>query len=244
MVIGIGRGDSSRRVMGHRPMTLEHLEQAVAEIRSLTSGGQWLEESSGATLHLPWAIGRQIPIWVAGYGPKSLALAGRIGDGVILQIGDPHLVKWCLSFVWRAAEEAGRDPQSIEVMSAAAGWPPDNPAKARDRVRWFPAMVSNHVVDLLKRYPKEDLPQELTAYVEDRPGYDYHEHGVPGARHARFVSDEVVERFSVLGSAEQQRAKIEQLREVGVTHFNLYLMSGDEAKTLSFYGEQILPHFR
>ena len=58
-------------------------------------------------------------MWIAGYGPKVLSLAGRIADGVILQFADPDLIAWCLSFVRQGAKEAGRDPKSIEIMAAA-----------------------------------------------------------------------------------------------------------------------------
>jgi alkanesulfonate monooxygenase SsuD/methylene tetrahydromethanopterin reductase-like flavin-dependent oxidoreductase (luciferase family) len=38
MELGIGRGDSSRRVMGKKPVSWSQLEAAVAEFRDLTSG--------------------------------------------------------------------------------------------------------------------------------------------------------------------------------------------------------------
>ena len=106
------------------------------------------------------------PVWIAGYGPKVLDLAGRIADGVILQFADPDLIEWCLSFVKKGAEAAGRDPRKIEVMSAAAVWVSDDLPAARKQVRWFPALVSNHVVDLISRYKPEELPAGLTSYVQ------------------------------------------------------------------------------
>src|SRR5499433_1451093 len=124
MDCGIGRGDSSRRVMGKKPTTLENLEQAVAVIRDLNSGKQITYEEH--PIQMPWADGGVPPIWVAGYGPKALRCAGRIGDGVILQFADPHLIKWCLGFVKEGAEEAGRDFSKIKVMSATAVWISEN----------------------------------------------------------------------------------------------------------------------
>ena len=99
------------------------------------------------------------PSIVAAYGPKALRLAGRVGDGVILQFADPHLIKWCLGFVREGCEEAGRDWSTFHVMSAAPSFISDDLERARDQVRWFPAMVSNHVVDLVSRYAPEDLPR-------------------------------------------------------------------------------------
>ncbi|MER3458065.1 MAG: hypothetical protein C4309_05010 [Chloroflexota bacterium] len=65
-----------------------------------------------------------------------------------------------------------------------------------------------------------------------------------GSDNAEFVSDEVVDRFCVLGTVEQVRAKLQELVNVGVTQFNIYLMSGDEAETLEVYGREIIPAFR
>src|SRR3989454_6494567 len=120
MDCGIGRGDSSRRVMGKKPTTLETLEEAVQVIRDLNSGKQITYE--GHSIQMTWADGGVPPVWVAGYGPKALGCAGRIGDGVIIQFADPHLIKWCLGFVKEGAEQAGRDFSKIKVMSATAVW--------------------------------------------------------------------------------------------------------------------------
>src|SRR5215471_17268205 len=131
---GIGRGDSSRRVMGKKPSTLETLEQAVQVIRDLNSGKKI--NYDGQTLEMSWAKAGTPPVWVAGYGPKALTCAGRIGDGVVLQFADPDLIKWCLGFVEQGAREAGRDFSKIRVMSATAVWPSDDKKAARERVRW------------------------------------------------------------------------------------------------------------
>jgi probable F420-dependent oxidoreductase len=240
MNLGIGRGDSSRRVMGKRPTTIAHLEETIGIFRDLTAGREAVHD--GAPVRMSWARGRT-PVWVAGYGPKVLQMAGRVADGIILQFADPHLISWCLGFVREGAKAAGRDPAAIEVMSAAAVWVSADRALARDRVRWFPALVSNHVVDLVSRYKPEELPPELTGYVRNREGYDYQHHCEVDSSNADFVSDEVIDRFAIVGSAEEHRRKLESLARAGVTQFNIYLMSGDEEATLDAYARDVLPHF-
>jgi len=239
MDLGIGRGDSSRRVMGRKPTTLARLEETVGVIRDLCSGKQI--EYEGREIQMPWANEGVPPAWIAGYGPKALHCAGRIGDGVILQFADPHLIKWCLGFVREGAEEAGRDFSKIRVMSAAAVWVSNDLAKARDQVRWFPALVSNHVVDLVSRYKPEELPEELTSYIRDRKGYNYLHHAEVGSSNAEFVSDDIVDRFCIVGSAEEHVRKLKELHEAGVTQFNIYLMSGDEEATVEAYGRDVVP---
>ena len=239
MDCGIGRGDSSRRVMGKKPTTLENLEETVRTIRDLTAGKQITYEDH--PIQMPWADKGVPPIWIAGYGPKALRCAGRVGDGVILQFADPHLIKWCLGFVKEGAREAGRDFSKMKVMSATAVWVSNDRKVAREHVRWFPALVSNHVVDLVSRYKPEELPPELTGYIQDRKGYNYLHHAEVGSSNAEFVTDEVVDRFCVVGTADDHVQKLRELKSIGVTQFNIYLMCGEEENTLETYGKEIIP---
>jgi len=241
MQLGIGRGDSSRRVLGKKPVTSDRLAESIDQFRKLT-GGESIEYE-GQPTRLSWAANAP-PVWIAGYGPKVLELAGKIADGVILQFADPDLISWCLGFVRRGAEAAGRDPQSIQVMSAAPVWVSDNLEEARRHVRWFPALVSNHVVDLVSRYKPEELPPALTSYIRHRPKYDYLHHCEVESDNASFVSDEVTDRFCLVGPAQAHVEKLRTLAKVGVTQFNLYLMSGEEEATLETYQREVLPVFR
>src|SRR6266478_3133039 len=154
-------------------VTSGDLGESVQAFRALTAGKE--TEYDGRPTRLTWATGSP-PVWIAGYGPKVLDLAGRIADGVILQFADPDLIAWCMTFVKKGAEAAGRDPRKIGIMAAAPVWVSDDLKLARDRVRWFPALVSNHVVDLISRYKPEELPPALTSYVSKRGGYDYKQH--------------------------------------------------------------------
>jgi probable F420-dependent oxidoreductase len=242
MDLGIGRGDSARRVLGKAPTSMKDLEQAVHVIRALAEGHSI--EFEGAMLELPWVEERyRLPVWIAGYGPVALKLTGRIADGAMLQIGDPDLIRWFVSQVRASAEASGRDSMAVKVMAAAPAHVGDL-ANGRDRTRWFPAMVSNHVVDLVNKYPREDLPAELTSYIRDREGYDYLHHAEVGSDNASFVSDEIVDRFCVLGSAADHIARLQQLADAGVDQFNLYLMNGNEEEQLEVYGREIIPALR
>jgi probable F420-dependent oxidoreductase len=240
MELGIGRGDSSRRVMGKKPVSWSQLEAAVKEFRELTSGKE--VQHDGQPTRLSWA-GESPRVWIAGYGPKVLHMAGRVADGIILQFADPALIEWCMGFVKEGAKEAGRDASKIEVMSAAPVWVSSDLEVAREHVRWFPALVSNHVMDLIRQYKPEDLPPALTSYVQDRGSYDYQHHCEVESDNANFVSDEVVDRFCLVGPVEAHQKKLKELAKAGVTQFNIYLMCGDEEQTLEIYRKDVMPAF-
>jgi probable F420-dependent oxidoreductase len=241
MDLGIGRGDSARRVLGKPPITLAGTEEAIRVIRDLVEGRAVTYE--GTELEFPWTGRWKLPVWVAGYGPMALAMTGRVADGVILQLGDPDLIRWFVGQVREATIAAGRPADAVRVQAAAPlhVGPRD---LGRERTRWFPALVSNHVVDLVKRYPREQLPDALTGYAQDRAGYDYHHHAEVGSSNAGFVGDEVTDRFCVLGDASEVVEKVRELADAGVDQLNVYLMNGDEREQLELIGRDVIPALR
>jgi len=237
--LGIGRGDSARRVLGKAPTSMKDLEAAVTLIRGLVAGTSM--EHEGTALHLPWTKGHRLPVWIAGYGPMALSLAGRLGDGALLQIGDPDLIRWFAGQVQEAATASGRT-SPVEIMAAAPSYIGDV-ATGRERIRWFPALVGNHVVDLINKY-EGALPESLTRYVRNREGYNYLHHAEVGSSNASFVTDDIVDRFGLVGSVEDHVNKLIELDKAGVTQFNLYLMNGDEAEQLELFGTHVIPAYR
>src|SRR5204862_3053436 len=92
MIMGIGRGDSARRTIGLKPVKVADFERRVAVIRDLMHGRkvQW----NDTEIELTWLQGLAqplppVPVYVAGYGPKVLSIAGRVADGVVIQLADP-----------------------------------------------------------------------------------------------------------------------------------------------------------
>ncbi len=243
MAMGIGRGDSAVRYIGRQPMRVAEFERSCTMIRGFMNGDE--VEWNDKQLHLKWVRPElpRIPMWIAGYGPRALAVAGRVADGVIIQLADPEIIQWIMDTARRAAEEAGRDPEQLKCIVGAPAHISDDLADAREQVRWFPAMVSNHVMDLIDRYGADGsaVPKALTDYVQARKFYDYDEHSRVGAAHGEFVTDEICDRFCVLGTAEQAKVKLQELQGVGVDQFNIYLMTHGQEETLKAFGDEIIP---
>jgi len=106
-------------------------------------------------------------------------------------------------------------------------------------------MVSNHVMDLIERYGENsEIPSDLTEYVKARKFYDYKDHSREGAAHGEFVTDEIADRFSVIGDVDAVRAKLRELDSIGVDHFNIYLMTQGQEEILQAYGEGIIPELK
>ncbi|WP_282203997.1 TIGR03842 family LLM class F420-dependent oxidoreductase [Kitasatospora fiedleri] len=240
-VCGIGRGDSAMRVAGRRPNTLARLGAAIDAIRDLAEGRE--AEVDGTPIRIPWIKDGRLPVWMAAYGPRALALAGQKADGFILQLADPYLTEWMVKAVRRAAEEAGRDPAAVTVCVAAPAYVGDDLAHAREQCRWFGGMVGNHVADLVATYGEHSdlVPEELTAYVKDRHGYDYSHHGRAGNPSTDFVPDAIVDRFCLLGPATAHIEKLRTLRDLGVDQFALYAMHDAREAVIDAYGTEVIP---
>ena len=239
-VCGIGRGDSAVRVTNGKPTTLATLRESVHVIRELACGRA--VDYNGSSIRFPWASKSELEVWVAAYGPKALALTGEVADGFILQLADLSIAEWTIKAVRAAAEAAGRDPKSVKICVAAPAYVGDDLPYMRDQTRWFGGMVGNHVADIVERYGENSsVPKALTDYIKNRQGYDYNEHGRTGNSHTTFVPDEIIDRFCILGNADEHIRRLKELKEMGVDQFAVYLQHDGKEETLEAYGEKIIP---
>ena len=243
-VIGIGRGDSAVRVTNGKPTTLATLRESIHVIRELANGRSVNYKDS--ELRLPWAGKSRAEVWVAAYGPKALALTGEVGDGFILQLADPSITEWTIKAVRDAAAAAGRDPKSVKICVAAPAYVTDGTeaglAHGLEQCRWFGGMVGNHVADIVERYgDSAPVPKALTDYIKGRQGYDYNEHGKAGNSHTNFVPDEIIDRFCIVGPVEAHVKRLNELRDMGVDQFSVYLQHDAKDETLRAYGEKVIP---
>ena len=196
-------------------------------------------------VQFPWAVGHEMPSWIAAYGPLALKTAGESADGVVLQIADPGLCKWFTGQCIEAGRAAGRDMSGYRSMAAAPAYFGDR-QRAIAATRWFPAMVGNHVADIVEKYgaDTDKVPASLTSYIEARRGYDYSKHGQSDNPYLDFITDDIVESFCVLGEPDHHIEKIRALEAAGVTQFNIYLDSGEEEDIIARYGREVIPAFR
>ncbi len=243
MVMGIGRGDSARRDIGQKPVSVAEFEAACRMMRDLMNGRS--VEWNDTEIELQWAAGRaEIPLYVAGYGPKVLAIAGRVADGVIVQVADPDIVEWIVGQVRRSAEEAGRDPSEVKVMCCAPALVSDDLVDSCEQVRWFPAMVSNHLFPVLSMHDPAGLPPALTDFVSRMAnGGSYAEHSRAGAGHGEQITDEACGRFCILGPPEAHIEKLRILEAAGVDQWNICLMGSGQDETIEAYGRNVVPAF-
>jgi probable F420-dependent oxidoreductase len=124
--LGLGRGIKPLfDAYGLPPITTAQLEDFAGLMRRLWHGETIFGHDGPAGRFPMLALGPEfdedIPLLLSAFGPNSLALGGRVFDGVILHtfFSDETLQR-CVAGVKTAAEQAGRDPGTVRVWSCYA----------------------------------------------------------------------------------------------------------------------------
>jgi probable F420-dependent oxidoreductase len=124
--LGLGRGIAPMfAAYGMKPITTAQLEDIAGLLRRMWSGEAVFGHDGPAgkypVLHMDWGSTEPVPLMFTAFGPNSLALGGRVFDGVILHtFFEDETVTRCVETIRTAAEQAGRDPASIRIWSCLA----------------------------------------------------------------------------------------------------------------------------
>jgi 5,10-methylenetetrahydromethanopterin reductase len=201
--LGISVGDSALKSMNLEIAQMSVLAETVALCRNLMAG-ETVAFGEGKTARLHH-LGPSVPIYVAATGPKMLALAGRIADGVILMNGiAPELIGEAVRIVREGERAAGRKEGSVK----AAVWAACHPSRR--------AVKFNVARAILRKIPGpiDDLTRAVATRVKE--AYDFAQHGRAEADFARLVPDEIVTRFAFSGSYEEIAEQIRALEPCDV----------------------------
>jgi 5,10-methylenetetrahydromethanopterin reductase len=241
VVLGLGRGDSAVRTLGLKQVATARFGEIVARVRELMDGHEVATDD--ATIRIRWASGEHVPIAVAATGPRNLRLAGALADVAMPQIGaNPIAVKWAIEQIRAGAEEAGRDPDEVEIAIFCGLWVSDDLAEARAESRWAAACAANHLEDVMKRVPDHGMPEELTRLVLARTQhYDYYSgHLDSSAEHTAWLTDELIDDYAITGSAERCLERIGELAALGVTEISSAYLNG-QLEQMKRVGREIVP---
>lgn len=112
--LAMGVGDTAVRTLGLRPAKVARLERSVTIVRDLLAGER--VDFDGRSSRLRHA--HHTPVHVAAGGPKTLQMAGRIADGVIIRVGTHRdNIDHAIQQVHEGARQAGRNPASIAITA-------------------------------------------------------------------------------------------------------------------------------
>jgi alkanesulfonate monooxygenase SsuD/methylene tetrahydromethanopterin reductase-like flavin-dependent oxidoreductase (luciferase family) len=239
--VGIGRGDSSVRTMGIPPARTAQLEEYVHALRRLLRGQA--TPLGGCQVALRW-LGHdpQVPIMMSGTGPRNLRLAGALADRVMLYVGvTPEAVQWALRHVHEGAEAAGRPLDAVKVSILCAMHVGDDHDAAAVACRWAPAACANHIADMARHNPDNDMPEVMLRLLRAREDYDYYAgHLDSQAEHTAYLTTELVDDFAVAGPVDHCLSKLRALAAIGVDEVSVAYNNG-AFEQMERVGNEIVP---
>lgn len=213
---GIGAGDRPLLALGYKPAKLAVLEDAIIASRRLWSGEEVTWEAHGFSLdhaHIRHGAPAQIPVYVSASGPKTLEMAGRVADGIVLLAGlHPEGLQYAISHIERGAEKANRDARP-EITVFGYGAISDDEEYALEAGRsiaaWFPQTAPEYC-------RLAGLPEDIAGKVKSAyGGGEFQE----ASAAARLLPDDFVRRMSLCGNRSVVREHIKTLTELGIDCF-------------------------
>ena len=241
VIMGIGTGNTSRRTLGMPAAKLAELRSHIDVCRGLLNGEtvsyQEGERQRMITFLNPDGgfinVKDAIPVYVAGSGPKTLEMAGEIGDGVILfgTVGD-SLLKYTLSHIKRGAERAGKRLEDLYILVLTAlhfTKPGESLADLQQAVG--PLVTSECNIFALSVKDPFELPGDIradlmafknayrtpTAPIETRHLDLYTGYCAEfKPEHEPLVTDKMIKETTLTGTPEEIRERIRNMQELGV----------------------------
>ena len=254
--LGIGAGYSSVEAMGLKPRPLRDFRRYVEFLKTYLSGGT--AEWNGKTMKSNW-ITRPIPLMVATGGPRSMVMAGELGDEIVIQGAHPLIIKWRLELIERGAKKAGRNMADIPVWVRSMCYPAASKAEAR---RWVQDYAVNgatgtdfqvlqwkndpDVQDLVARLEKAQpgIVEEMQRVARSFKIETLEKHGNPSGQ---LVTQRIIDMFEFSGTPAEIEAQIRALMEIGIRHFffTVYVLEEhDPEGNLRTIAKEIFPRFR
>jgi 5,10-methylenetetrahydromethanopterin reductase len=250
--LGIGSGGTGAWNLGLEKATLAQLEEYVLAVRGLLRDGR--ASYRGADLTLPWAGPREIPLIMAGHGPRSLRLAGRVADGVIIGLGiTPDVVERSLALVAEGAAEAGRRLADLEVWFTCFWFVDDEPGVAAEQGAWACTSFAAHFAKA--GVEGKWVPEELRSGVlELGAAYDYTTHGAVSVQQQQEyvtlarelgVLDYLRRRFVFCGTPAEVEEQVRLAVAAGATRFDGAIDAElpEHERRISAWGRLVLPRF-
>jgi 5,10-methylenetetrahydromethanopterin reductase len=240
-ILGLGTGDGPVYSLGRTATKLVDFEKGLRVIRDLLHD-RGVEvpkgrERGGGNVALK--VGkRPVPIYISAEGPKTLRVAGRTCDGVILGTGfDLDVLEWAQARIVEGAREAERNTGEIDIMPAGMIVVDDDGELARRRVRARMANRAHHNF----RFTMETVPKseaagvkrfmdafDISKPIEERVDPDY-------------VTNYLLERFTIAGTPKECVAKVKRLEAAGVKRILLTPPNPIYDQVMTAWGEHVIP---
>jgi 5,10-methylenetetrahydromethanopterin reductase len=239
-IIGMGTGDGPVYTLGRTATKLVDFEKGLRVIRDLLHdrGVDVPESKERAGGNVQLKVGnRAVPIYISAEGPKTLRVAGRTCDGVILGTGfDKAVTDWARRRIDEGAKEEGRSLAEIDIMPAGMIVVDDDGDLARRRVRSRMANRAHHNF----RFTMETVPEGEAAGVKRfMDNFDISK-PIEERIDPDFVTDYLLERFTIAGTPSECIAKVKRLEADGIKRILLTPPNAIYDQVMDAWGKNVI----
>ena len=242
-IIGLGTGDGPVYSLGRTATKLGEFEKGLGAIRDLLHDRgvdvPQSKERGGGNVKMK-AGKRPVPIYISAEGPKTLRVAGRTCDGVILGTGfDKPVTDWARQRIAEGAKDAGRKLEEIDIMPAGMIVVDENGDLARRRVRSRMANRAHHNF----RFTMETVPEGEAAGVQRfMENFDISK-PIEERVDPSYVTDYLLERFTIAGTPEECIAKVKRLEADGIKRILLTPPNAIYDQVMDVWGKQLIAKY-
>ncbi|HEX5022661.1 MAG TPA: LLM class flavin-dependent oxidoreductase [Candidatus Binatia bacterium] len=239
-IIGLGTGDGPVYSLGRTATKLAEFENGLRTIRDLLHDRgidvPQGKERAGGNVKLK-AGKRPVPIYISAEGPKTLRVAGRTCDGVILGTGfDKSVTEWARQRIAEGTQDAGRRLEQIDIMPAGMIVVDQDGDLARRRVRSRMANRAHHNF----RFTMETVPEGEAAGVKRFMNHFDISKPIEERIDPSYVTDYLLERFTIAGTPQECIAKVKRLEAAGVKRLLLTPPNAIYDQVMDAWGRQVI----
>lgn len=267
VVLGVGRGDSALAYLGYGPVSLTQFGVFLQRLQGYLRGEE-VAFNPGDIGGLPglgalgyskvpvvskirWLPASQpkVPVIVVSSGPRVIAQAARLADGVTIVVGAdiPRLTSM-IEIARNARKEAGLDPATLSLTAHLNVVVHPDREEARRLAAGGVAMMARWSV---MRNEGEALGDDKVReqFIKVRAAYDMTHHGGDtGTSHAAAVTEETIDRFGIAGPPDYCVERIREVMKLGFDRVVLPapLMGGEPSRQLGLklLVEEVMPNLR
>ena len=247
-VLGLGGGEVGGlrdRLGAPRTPFLPVVEAAIEAMRDLLDGKEVTLETPAFAIkrvRLEFEPHHRVPMYLATTAIEGLRLTGRAADGLILaDVTDPDVIGQCLQAVAKGAEEGGRDPSDIAIVTWITTIVTDDVVPTRNHLR----RVMAGTVCAMHRDMRLMLGVDDGTRAQLREALEREN----GEFSAQLFPDALFDRMAIVGNADDCIKRIRAIEAAGSTQFAVRMPVAaaavvDYASNLRAIAEGIIPSFR
>ncbi len=267
--LGVGAGNTAMRIMGAPPVRIADFDRYLVCLAPLLRGEEATLDGRAGEKPIRHIMPEHgfvnfedpIPLHVSGFGPRSMGLAGRHGDGALLPMPrTPAVMEAMWQWIEKGAREAGRELDRDRFYTTALttmvvldpGEAPDSP-RSRHECGAFAMATLHYAYDQWRQFGYDppaalaDVWQDYCAMLDHVAPERLHQRIHAGhncwviPEEERFVTRSLIEASCLVGTADQLIERLGAFQAAGLDQVMLLPSHAPRYRVLERVAREVLP---